>query len=95
MVFYDELTENKKYKGKYDISYSSLYNAFLNDDIISPIAHKGTIKLYNKRMNNTNKRKKVIPPKNHPWRKKNPVAGILLFSTYSSIIFLYRSNIDL
>ena len=47
VAFYDELIENKKYKGKYDISYSSLYNAFLSDDIISPIAHKETIKLYN------------------------------------------------
>ena len=51
-AFYDELTENKKYKDKYNISYSSLYREFLNDDIISPIAHKGTIKLYNERMNN-------------------------------------------
>ena len=51
IAFYDELTENKKYKGKYDISYSSLYNAFLNDDIISPIAHKETIKLYTEKMN--------------------------------------------
>ena len=51
-AFYDELTENKKYKGKYNISYSSLYREFLYDDIISPIAHKGTIKLYNERMNN-------------------------------------------
>ena len=52
VAFYDELTENKKYKDKYNISYSSLYNAFLNDDIISPIAHKETIKLYNEKMNN-------------------------------------------
>ena len=52
VAFYDELNEKEKYKGKYDISYSSLYNAFLSDDIISPIAHKGTIKLYNERMNN-------------------------------------------
>lgn len=51
-AFYDELKENEKYKDKYNISYSSLYNTFLNDDIISPIAHKGTIKLYNERMNN-------------------------------------------
>lgn len=50
-AFYDELNENKKYKDKYDISYSTLYREFLNDDIISPIAHKGTIKLYNERMN--------------------------------------------
>lgn len=51
-AFYDELSENKKYKGKYDISYSSLYKEFLSDDIISPIAHKGTIRLYNEKMNN-------------------------------------------
>ena len=50
-AFYDELKENKKYKDKYDISYSALYKGFLSDDIISPIAHKGTIKLYNEKMN--------------------------------------------
>ena len=60
VAFYDELNENEKYKGKYDISYSSLYNAFLDDDIISPIAHKGTIKLYNERMNNAINNNKVI-----------------------------------
>ena len=53
VAFYDELTENEKYKGKYEISYSTLYNIFLDDDIISPMAHKGTIKLYNERMNNS------------------------------------------
>lgn len=51
-AFYDELSENKKYKGKYDISYSSLHMYFLNDDIISPVAHKETIKLYNEKLNN-------------------------------------------
>ena len=51
-AFYDELMENKKYKGQYDISYSALYKEFLSDDIISPIAHKGTLKLYNEKMNN-------------------------------------------
>ena len=52
VAFYDEINEKEKYKGKYDISYSSLYRAFLNDDIISPIAHKETRKLYNEIMNN-------------------------------------------
>ena len=46
VAFYEEVKE----KDKYDISYSSLYNAFLNDDIISPIAHKETMKLYNENM---------------------------------------------
>lgn len=49
--FYDELNENKKYKDKYDISYSSLYRQFLKDDIISPLAHRETIRLYNERIN--------------------------------------------
>lgn len=51
-AFYGELLENKKYKGKYDISYSSLNMYFFNDDIISPVAHKETIKLYNEKLNN-------------------------------------------
>jgi hypothetical protein len=50
VAFYDELNENKKYKGKYNISYSLLYREFLNEYIISPIAHKETIKLYNENM---------------------------------------------
>ena len=49
--FYDELKENKKYKGKYNISYSSLYRQFLKDDIISPLAHRETIRLYNEKIN--------------------------------------------
>lgn len=60
IAFYDELNENKKYKDKYKISYSSLYNAFLNDDIISPIAHKGTVKLYNEKMNNAIQKKENL-----------------------------------
>lgn len=35
---------------KYNISYSVMCKAFLNDDIISPIAHKKTTKLYNEKM---------------------------------------------
>ncbi len=59
-AFYDELTENEKYKDKYEISYSTLYKEFLSDDIISPNAHKETIKLYNERMNNAINEKKDI-----------------------------------
>ena len=60
IAFYDELIENEKYKGKYDISYSTLYQKFLNDDIISPISHKGTIKLYNEKMNKAINNKEKI-----------------------------------
>ena len=51
IAFYDELNENKKYKDKYKISY---------DDIISPIAHKGTVKLYNEKMNNAIQKKENL-----------------------------------
>lgn len=43
-AFYEEIKE------KYDISYSVMCKALLNDDIISPISHKKTIKLYNENM---------------------------------------------
>lgn len=43
-AFYDEIED------KYDISYSVMYTAFVKDDIISPIAHKRTFKLYNEKM---------------------------------------------
>ncbi len=38
---------------KYNISYSVMCKVFIQDDIISPIAHKKTIKLYNEKMQNT------------------------------------------
>lgn len=74
IAFYDELTENKKYKGKYDISYSTLYNAFLNDDIVSPLAHKGTIKLYNEKMENAINNNEVIPEEKNELYQSRQIA---------------------
>ena len=37
--------------GKYDISYDTMLKAFTKDDIISPLAHKKTIKSYKDKMN--------------------------------------------
>ena len=37
--------------GKYDISYDTMLKRFTKDDIISPLAHKNTIKLYKDKMN--------------------------------------------
>ena len=37
--------------GKYDISYDTMLKRFTEDDIISPLAHKKTIKLYKEKMN--------------------------------------------
>ena len=36
--------------GKYDISYDVMLKRFTSDDIISPLAHKKTIKAYNEKM---------------------------------------------
>ena len=37
--------------GKYDISYDVMLKRFTEDDIISPLAHKKTVKLYKEKMN--------------------------------------------
>lgn len=37
--------------GKYNISYDVMLKRFTEDDIISPLAHKKTVKLYKERMN--------------------------------------------
>ena len=37
--------------GKYEISYDVMLKKFKEDDIISPLAHKNTIKLYKEKMN--------------------------------------------
>ena len=50
----------QKIKDEYDISYPSLHRIFLEDDIISPLAHKGTRQLYNERMNNATNGKENI-----------------------------------
>lgn len=44
-AFYDEITTN------YNISYDVMLKYFKRDDIISPLSHKATIKLYNEKMN--------------------------------------------
>lgn len=51
--FYDHNFEHfyEEIKDKYNISYPSLHKKFLDDDIISPLSHKKTIKLYNEKMN--------------------------------------------
>lgn len=51
--FYDfnfEQFYEKKILGKYDISYDVVLKRFTKDDIISPLAHKKTVKNYNEKM---------------------------------------------
>jgi len=44
-AFYEEVK-----KKNYQISYNSIFQYFIRDDIISPLAHKKTVKLYNNHM---------------------------------------------
>ena len=45
--------------GKYDISYDAMLKRFTKDDIISPLAHKNTVKLYKDKMNDVIKKDKI------------------------------------
>ena len=58
VAFYEELQEC--YSDKYNISYDVLLKQFKRDDIISPLAHKKTIKLYTENMNKAIKKKEEI-----------------------------------
>ena len=48
--FYFEHFYEKKVLGKYDISYDVMLKRSTKDDIISPLAHKKTIKIYKEKM---------------------------------------------
>ena len=45
-AFYEEIED------EFNISYTVMLQQFKRDDIISPLSHKSTIKLYNEKMNN-------------------------------------------
>ena len=46
--------------GKYDISYDAMLKEFTKDDIISPLAHKKTVKAYKEKMNEVAKENNSI-----------------------------------
>ena len=45
--------------GRYEISYDAMLKAFTKNDIISPLAHKNTVKLYKEKMNDIIKNNNV------------------------------------
>ena len=95
VAFYDELNESEKYKDKYDISYSTLYNAFLNDDIISPIAHKGTFKLYNEKMNKAIDEKEKIKEEKLELFQSRQIAFERAHTRRSSNMFAFGQEIQM
>ena len=94
-AFYDELTENKKNKGKYDISYSTLHMHFLNDDIISPIAHKETVKLYNEKMKNAINNKEAIPEEKFELFESRQIAFEQAHTRRSSNMFGFGQEVQM
>ena len=94
-AFFDELNENEKYKDKYNISYSSLYNAFLNDDIISPIAHKETIKLYNEKMNKAIYNKEEIQEEKIELFQTRQIAFEQAHTRKSSNMFVFGQEVQM
>ena len=64
--FYDfnfEQFYEKKVFGNYNISYDTMLKRFTNDDIISPFAHKKTVKRYNEKMKDVIVKEEVEPEK--------------------------------
>lgn len=95
IAFHDELNENEKYKGKYDISYSTLYQEFLNDDIISPIAHKGTIKLYNEKMKKAINDKENIQEEKVELFKSRQITFEQAYTRKSSNMFAFGQEVQM
>lgn len=61
--FYDfnfEQFYERQVFGKHDISYDVMIKRFTNDDIISPLAHKKTVKNYNEKMKEAIKNKDYV-----------------------------------
>ena len=57
-AFYEEIED------EFNISYTVMLQEFKRDDIISPLSHKSTIKLYNEKMNNAiNNNVKILEEK--------------------------------
>ena len=94
-AFFEEITENKKYKDKYNISYSTLYREFLNDDIISPLSHKGTIKLYNEKMNNAIETKQPIPEEKVELFQSRQITFEQAHTRKSSNMFVFGQEVQM
>ena len=89
--FYDFNFEHfyeKEVLGKYDISYDIMLKYFTNDDIISPLAHKKTVKNYNEKMKNAITMKEEIKPEKIELFKSRIIA-IEKAHIEGPIIYLY------
>lgn len=72
-----------------------MYNVFLNDDIISPIAHKETIKLYNERMNKAINNKEKIQDEKMELFQSRQIAFEQAHTRKSSNMFVFGQEVQM
>ena len=87
-AFYEEI------ENEYDISYS-LMVLFKRDDIISPLAHKKTIKLYNERMNKAINGEEKVPEEKVELFQSRQIAFEKAHTRRSSNMFAFGQEIQM
>ena len=96
--FYDFNFEHfyeKEVLGKYDISYDIMLKYFTNDDIISPLAHKKTVKNYNEKMKNATTMKEEIEPEKIELFKSRIIAIEKAHIRRSNNLFVFGQEIQI
>ena len=96
--FYDFNFEHfyeKEVFGKYDISYDVMLKYFTNDDIISPLAHKKTVKNYNEKMKNAITMKEEIEPEKVELFKSRIIAIENAHIRRSNNLFVFGEEIQM
>ena len=88
-AFYDVI------EGKYSISYPVMVDKFKKDDIISPLAHKDTIKLYNEKMNNAIQNKEQIQEKKMELFQSRKIAFEQAHTRRSSNMFVFGQEVQM
>ena len=96
--FYDFNFEHfyeKEVLGKYNISYDVMLKYFTNDDIISPLAHKKTVKNYNEKMKNAITLKEEIEPEKIELFKSRIIAIEKAHIRRSNNLFVFGQEIQM
>ena len=88
-AFYEEI------ENEYDISYSLMVSIFKRDDIISPLAHKKTIKLYNERMNKAINGEEKVPEEKVELFQSRQIAFEKAHTRRSSNMFAFGQEIQM
>ena len=96
--FYDfnfEQFYEKKILGNYNISYDAMLKRFTNDDIISPFAHKKTVKKYNEKMKNVIEKEEKVEPKKVELFKSRIIAAEKAHIRRANNLFVFGQEIQM